>query len=248
MAKGVLTDIEDYRQMSLDLLRDYPEAEELPISIWDLLIRATLATAEHHARVMPEQRILLFELAGRLKGVLEPLWVERETGDDYSDPRFGTIISPVALLYVQRLQEQVRQALPETYIRWSDEDSVTIAFETAWIQRRTTISGFQLSAALAWSEGNPLGIAGNRHVARVVNIAYYLALRQPGVPILVPVTETLANGMGVTKVTLATAIRSAVSRGFLTVENNYYSVSQKISRKFTFNFDHPDLASLKELP
>lgn len=181
------------------------------------------------------QHLWLFELAGRLKGGLPP--------GLRSDETIGGKLAPLALLFVDTIE--ALGALPgkKQRIQWDDEQAVVLEFEEIWYKRRFAKGSPFLDEAVTFAKENPLELSGNQYFVLLLNVAYYLQARQPGLPILLPVSASLASKLETTPVTLGTAISKALREGYLEIVDGNFDLKAGKARSFKFNMDHPALIS-----
>jgi len=177
------------------------------------------------------QHLWLFELAGRLKGGL-PVSLR-------SDGEIGQRLAPLALLLVDAIEAFGALPSKKRRIEWDDEEAVMLEFEEIWCKRRFAKGSPYLDEAVSFAEENPLRLSGNQYYVLLVNVAYYLQARQPGIPILLPVSASLASKLQTTPVTLGTAISKAVREGVLEIVDSNYDIKAGKARSFKVNFDHP---------
>lgn len=192
---------------------------------------AKLILEPRDGKKMP-QHLWLFELAGRLKGgVPEGLRSEGEIGER---------LSPLALVLVDLLDG--RKAIPiskSRRIEWSDPEAVMLEFEEIWYKRKFAKGSPYVDEAVDFAAGNPLGLEGNPHYIKLLNVAYYLQTKQPGLPILLPISAPLASKLGTTPVTLGTAIAKAIREGILEVVDATFDIKSGKARSFRMNMTHP---------
>lgn len=200
------------------------------VAITTQVAKLILGTPE--TKRMP-QHLWLFELAGRLKGALPD--------DLRGNADVGTRLAPLALLLVEVLQDTngLPGRMKKPRIRWDDPEAIMLEFEEIWYKRKFPKGSPYLEEAAAFAARNPLQLQGNTYFVRLLNVAYYLQSKQPGLPILLPISDQLARLLHTTPVTLGTAIGKAVREGYLEIVDATYSVKSGKARSFKVNMGHP---------
>lgn len=154
-----------------------------------------------------------------------------------SDRKVPTIASRYFLAFVLLSKEMTpaEKAQQRKVIKWDDEEELDGLWYNVWRKVRAAEGEDALTIACtrADCEMLPFEHAAGKYL-RFLNIAYRLQEAAGTKPIMLPVSDRLADHLGCTKVFVGTCVDRAVDSGMLLPVDRRYNLVAKKARTFRF--------------
>lgn len=168
---------------------------------------------------------VLFDVAGVVRNYVEP--------GDFVGYELMDWLGELAMYYMELLQSE-GVLIEGDGFDLADREGLKMGFETALDKRRLPDLGDLLEGAMEFARANPLAVEGNRYLVLIVNAAFHLHKVANGAEFVLPVSEEAAAVFGTTKMTLSSAIQTAIRRGFIMVSGDADRDRGQV-RRFLFN-------------